>query len=128
MESPTLEPPILHWPPPSLTTTDPDAARLYQDGIAELVAGGAHARSLLSDAVEHDSTFALAGVALAVIDAAAGAPFTLPAVTPALSRGERQHIEVVRALLGADPRRALDLRREHLAEFPGDLLVVWLAR
>ena len=45
-----------------------------------------------------------------------------------LTRGERQHLEVVRALLGDDPGRADDLRREHLAEFPGDLLVVWLGR
>ena len=126
MEPPTPSRSIPHWPPPSLTTADPDAVLLYQEGINDLVAGGAHARSLLGDAVGLDPTFTLAGVALAVADAVAGARFTPPAVTTGLSRGERQHVEVVRASFSEDLRHARDLRREHLAEFPGDLLVVWL--
>ena len=43
-----------------------------------------------------------------------------------MSRGERQHVEVVHAALSGDTCRADDLRREHLLEYPGDLLVVWL--
>ena len=50
----------------------------------------------------------------------------LPETPPGLTLGERQHVAVVRAHLAGDPERAHDLRRQHLAELPGDLLVVWL--
>ena len=117
---------VPHWPPPSLTTERADAVVAYQDGVAALVAGAAHADALLREAVALDPTFALARVALAVAEFAGGAPFAPPDLGPGLTRGERQHVEVVRTAFGGPPARAGDLRREHLAEFPGDLLAVWL--
>ena len=43
-----------------------------------------------------------------------------------LTRGERQHQEIIRAALRGDVAHAADLRRVHLLEFPGDVLIVWL--
>ena len=43
-----------------------------------------------------------------------------------MTRAERQHREVVHTTLAGDVRHAADLRREHLLEFPGDVLIVWL--
>jgi hypothetical protein len=126
MESPTEDRPTPHWPPPSLTTVAPDAVQLYQDGVAAVVAGTGHAEELLGKAVAIDPGFTLAAVALAVAEVSAGGRFSPPEAGPGLSRGERQHLEVIRAAFGEDRRRAQDLRREHLDEFPGDLLVVWL--
>ncbi len=49
----------------------------------------------------------------------------MPAAAP-MNRAERHHAETVRVWLGGDPAHGRDLRREHLLEFPGDLLVVVL--
>ena len=43
-----------------------------------------------------------------------------------MQRGERQHVEIVNTALAGGATHAADLRREHLLEFPGDLLIVWL--
>ena len=43
-----------------------------------------------------------------------------------LTRRERQHIEVVRLILSGERERAAVLGREHLREFPSDLLVAEL--
>ena len=43
-----------------------------------------------------------------------------------LSRPERQHCEIVRAAFEGDLERAAELRRTHLLEYPGDVLIVWL--
>jgi hypothetical protein len=57
----------------------------------------------------------------------AGGPVTAPSAPAAdLARGERQHAEIVAAWLRGETLRAADLRREHLADYPGDVLVVWL--
>jgi hypothetical protein len=108
------------------TTTNAAALAAYHDGLAALVAGSGHADALLGAAVDLDPDFLLAQVALAVAEVVRGRAYDAPALPPAASRGERQHAEVVRTTLQGDPRRAADLRREHLLEFPGDLLVVWL--
>ena len=56
---------------------------------------------------------------------ATGVAYAPPAVAPA-GRGERHHAEIVRAWLTGEHRRGVDLRREHLVEYPGDVLIVWL--
>jgi hypothetical protein len=42
-------------------------------------------------------------------------------------RRERQHLAVVSCFLQSDVARARLLAREHLAEFPDDIVVSWLA-
>jgi len=69
-----------------------------------------------------DPRFALAHVAADVL---AGRPVDVRRAAPA-TRGERQHVETVRAWQSGDLRHARDLRREHLLEFAGDLFVVVL--
>ena len=114
------------WPTPALSSRHPEALELYRDGIATLIAGAPFASTLLRRAVDADPAFVLARVGLAVADAAAGQPFAEEAVTTVLTRGERQHHEIVEAALCGDLTRAADLRRVHLLEFPGDVLIVWL--
>ena len=73
-----------------------------------------------------DPGFFLGRVGVAVGEAVAGRGWVAVTATTRLTRGERQHGEVVAAAIGGDPQRAADLRREHLLEYPGDLLIVWL--
>jgi hypothetical protein len=106
-----------------------EAARAYGRGVADLVAGIGRASRHLDRAVALDPGFLLAHVGLAVARAGAGPPVDPPEPVRAVSRGERQHAELVVAALAGTPsgmRRAASLRREHLAEYPGDLLVVAL--
>lgn len=112
--------------PPPLSATSPEAVALYRRGTAALVAGMAHARTLLAEAIAREPGFFAAEVAHAVACAANGDANTPPATKPGLTRGERQHGEVVEAAFTGDHRHAADLRREHLAEYPADLLIVWL--
>ena len=90
-----------------------------------------NATSLLRTAVESDPHFELARVALACALAEAGMPSeTTRCDCPSLScrsstRRERQHIEVVRLVLSGERERAAVLGREHLREFPNDILVVY---
>lgn len=114
------------WPTVTLSSRHPAALSLYRDGIATLVAGAPFASALLRQALACDPDFALACVGLAVADAVGGRPFAAAAVQSALTRGERQHEEIVRAAFCGDVARACDLRRVHLLEFPGDVLIVWL--
>jgi hypothetical protein len=129
MDDPTSDPPPARcavWPPPSLSTPRREAVTAYQDGVAALVAGAVNAETLLAEALTVDPGFALARVAMSVAGVLAGVPFRPVPTADGLSRGERQHLGVVHASFAERPDRAADLRREHLAEFPGDLLIVWL--
>lgn len=122
-----MTPNAIRWDVPPLSTRSVAAAIHYRDGIAALVSGIATADPLLLAAVAADPDFLLARVGIAVSAAVGGAAYVPPPMTPGLAtRGERQHAEVVRTALAGDGRRAGDLRREHLLEFPGDLLIVWL--
>ena len=114
------------WPAPELSTTSLDAVICYRRGIAALVAGVAHADALLGAALAADADFYLAQLGLAVALAVMGVHFVPPRSTGALTRGERQHSEIVVATFTGAERHADDLRREHLLEYPGDLLIVWL--
>jgi hypothetical protein len=114
------------WPAPELSTTSPDAVIYYRRGIAALVAGVAHADALLGGALAADADFYLAHLGLAVALAVMGARFVPPRSTGVLTRGERQHSEIVVATFTDASQHANDLRREHLLEYPGDLLIVWL--
>ena len=114
------------WSAPKLSSRHQLALASYRDGIATLVAGAPFASALLGRAVSFDPDFVLARVGLAVADAVAGQPFAAGIDQSALTRGERQHEEIVHAAFRGDFARANDLRRVHLLEFPGDVLIVWL--
>jgi hypothetical protein len=113
------------WRSPPLTTTVDLAVASYRRGIAALVAGATHATESLQAAVTADPGFHLARIGLAVAGAVTGEPFERPGDTGALSMAERHHVEIVDALCRGDRVRAMDLRREHLLEYPADLLIVW---
>jgi len=121
-----MRPDADHWATPRPSTTDPAALAAYHDGLAALIAGNGHAEVLLRSAVERDPDLLLAGVALGVVGVLGGQVYVAPPLPLATTRAERQHAEVVRTMLDGDVGRAEDLRREHLSEFPGDLLIVWL--
>jgi hypothetical protein len=116
-----------HWHGLPMSTADTDAVACYDRGVVALVAGLPHAEAHFAEAVDLDPEFLLAHVALGVAGAVAGRPYASPPVGAAATRGERQHAEIVNtALAHHDAARAADLRREHLLEHPGDLVIVWL--
>jgi len=106
------------------------AAHAYSLGVQLLITSAAGSGVLLRAAVAADPQFALARVALVLaVDAGAigadGAACedglaTRPEV---MTRRERQHVEVIRLVLSGERERAAVLGREHLREFPGDVLV-----
>jgi hypothetical protein len=113
------------WPPPPLSTDCAAAEASYRRGIAALVAGVADAEASLADAIVIDPDFFLARVGVATARALAGEPYRPPPKSADILRGERQHAEVIQSAFGGH-RRADHLRREHLLEYPGDILIVWL--
>ena len=119
-------PHAVRWAGLPLSTTSDQAAARYRDGVAALVAGLATSGHLLAAAVDADPDFVLAHVARAVSEFAAGGPYRPAHSSRNMQRGERQHVEIVNTALAGIATRAADLRREHLLEFPGDLLIVWL--
>ena len=114
------------WRSPRLSTSADAAVRSYRNGIAALIAGAPHAEAALERALAVDPDFALARVGLAAARFAHGDPFApSPVGTLPMTRAERHHVEIVEALCRDDRYHAADLRREHLLEYPADLLVVW---
>ncbi|HEX2783949.1 MAG TPA: hypothetical protein VHN36_10210 [Ilumatobacteraceae bacterium] len=116
-----------------ITTDAASAAYAYSRGIQLLITSSVDAEALLRDAVTADPNFALAWVALALAFGARGlaaehhecadrADTTLAGAT----RRERQHIEVIRLTLSGHRDRAAVLGREHLSEFPNDVLVSYV--
>jgi hypothetical protein len=121
-----MTPNAIRWEVPPLSTASVQAAIHYRDGIAALVCGSANAARLLAAAVALDPEFVLAKVGLAVSQVVDGDRYVALALPATIGRGERQHAETVQTALTGDPGHAADLRREHLLEFPGDVLIVWL--
>ena len=105
-------------------TATPDAAGHYLDGVARLIIGDPAAELSLRRAIAADPGFALAHVALGILVPDAGYADRALALRPGISRRERQHVEVLAAYEHGDESRATALAREHLAEFPKDLLIV----
>jgi len=107
-----------------------EAALAYNQGVDLLLISSPTAASTLRIAVEADPEFELARVALACALAIADniADCALPqgwfrSAAIVSTRRERQHVEVVRLVLSGDRDRAAVLGREHLREFPSDVLV-----
>ncbi len=116
----------------AVSTSSGASATAYAQGVELLVGSSPEAASELRVAVESDPHFELARVALACALAAIGRPAEAPRCdcSPltccASTRRERQHIEVVRLVLSGERDRASVLGREHLREFPGDILVAYM--
>jgi hypothetical protein len=113
-----------------ISTKHPAAARSYITGLELLLSSSPDAEQAFRHATTVDPIFGLAWIALAVATSTEG-PETecnhcadrAAASLTGSTRRERQHIEVIRMLLAGDHRRATVLGREHLREFPTDLLV-----
>jgi hypothetical protein len=106
------------------------SAVAYTRGLDLLLVSSPEAESALRIAVEADSDFVLARVALACALVTADKPAesalcdrSLGSAAIAPTRRERQHIEVIRLVLSGERDRAAVLGREHLREFPSDILV-----
>ena len=113
----------------AVSTHSDVSATAYAQGVELLVTSSPDAISMLRAAVESDPYFELARVALACALVAAGMPPEAARCDCALlscrasTRRERQHIEVVRLVLSGERERAAVLGREHLREFPDDIVV-----
>jgi hypothetical protein len=119
-------PPYQAWPSPPLSTDDPRAVARYRAGIAAIVAGGTHPERLLAEAIAISPGFLLARIGHAVAETIAGRRRLPPPADSSSLRGEQQHAEVVGAAFAGLESRCCDLRREHLLEYPGDILIVCL--
>jgi hypothetical protein len=109
----------------AVTIADAEALALYEDAIDDLLAGRPH-RALIERCLSRAPTFALA-IACQALAQPAGSPPGWPPPTAGLTRRERQHLDVVAAVLAGDAARASGLAAEHLVDFPGDRLVAALA-
>jgi hypothetical protein len=118
----------------TVSTRSAEAAASYSRAVDLLVESSPDAIPLLRVATESDPHFDLARVALACALAAAGMPPEVvrressPRPARASSRRERQHVEVVELVLSGERDRAAVLGREHLREFPRDVLVAHILR
>jgi hypothetical protein len=90
-------------------TTTAEAARRYRTA-QELCRDESRLVEALRGAVGADPGFAVAAADLSALDN--GPPATSE---PSLQAWERHHVEVVAAAAGRNPRRAVDLLREHLS-------------
>jgi hypothetical protein len=109
-----------------VTVDDAEALALYDDAIDALLAGRPY-RSLLNRCLSRAPTFALAIACQALTEPVGSLPPGWPPATTGLTRRERQHLDVVEAVLVGDIGRASGLAAEHLLEFPGDRMVAALA-
>jgi hypothetical protein len=108
------------------TVADAEALALYDDAIDALLRGAPH-RRLIECCLARAPTFALA-IAFRALTEPPGWPVPgWPPATAGLTRRERQHLDVVEAVLTGDAGRASGLAAEHLLEFPGDRLIAVLA-
>ena len=99
--------------------------RFVRAAIARLMGDDPLAPTLLAAAAdEHPDSFeAAAAVALVATNPA---QHLQRALDMAHSRRERQHVGVIAVWQAGDHDRATILAREHLAEFPDDLVISWL--
>jgi tetratricopeptide (TPR) repeat protein len=114
-----------------LSTTSADAAHCFNDGLDRLLAGLEGPARRFRDAVAADPNFALAHLALAQTLQASGRGTDASAsrerarvLAAATTARERQLTEISCMLSGGDPDDALGAARQHLAEFPCDVLLL----
>jgi hypothetical protein len=109
-----------------VSVEDAVALDLYDDAVDALLAGRP-CRRLIVRCLARAPGFALAIACRALCEPTDWPVPGWPPATEGLTRRERQHLDVVAAVLAGDTDRATGLAAEHLLEFPGDRLVAALA-
>ncbi|HEY7651948.1 MAG TPA: tetratricopeptide repeat protein [Methylomirabilota bacterium] len=114
-----------------LSTSSAAAARAYVDGVDRLLAAHEGAEAAFDHALAADPEFALAhlGRARSLQVEGRSAPARAAAAearvrAAGLGRRERQHVEALALAVAGQGARALALVREHLAEFPRDVMAL----
>lgn len=103
-----------------------NSERLVAEAIARMVGHDPLASVLVSAAVrDHSKSFDAAAAFVLVVDVSHERIERARAL--ATTRRERQHLAIVECWLSADWTRVALLAREHLSEFPDDLVISWLA-
>src|SRR5712691_9565372 len=118
-----------------LTTSSPVAAERFIEGLDLLLEQNFGPEEQFTQAIEADPECALAHSALAymlhlraqVPEARERAQQAL-ALAPGLSRREQQQIEAIALFVNGQGPRSYALIREHLAEYPRDMLMIRLAQ
>ena len=110
-----------------LSTSSASARDSYVEGIDRMLSAEAGVEECLSAAIAADPDFALPHAAFArqhqlyvrPAEARASAETAVRLSRRATPR-EQQHVEIVRLLVGGQVREALDLIRQHVADYPRD--------
>lgn len=115
----------------TLSTSSTDATHAYVEGVDRLLAAHAAPEEAFDRALAADPRFALAqiGLARSLQLLGRGAPAQATAARArelgaSLERRERQHVEALALAVAGQGARALALIREHLAEFPRDVMAL----
>lgn len=105
------------------------AAALYAAAIRQLFTGEDATQALMAS-IDVDATFAEGHAALSFVHAMFGRPReavlaarTASTLSRQLPLRRRHHVEVLLAKAAGDEDQATVLAREHLAEFPDDILI-----
>jgi tetratricopeptide (TPR) repeat protein len=116
-----------------LTTGSDPAAAFYRDGVDRILSAWYGADDAFDKAIIEDPSFALAYIARARVhqlnmESAAARSKAAQAreLAAAITRRERQHVEILAAAIEGQPKVALTGAEQHLDEFPRDALVFGL--
>ncbi len=117
-----------------LTTESPKAADSYVEGIDRFLAQIYGPEEALSEALEVDDGLAVAHAAAALLqmyrmemEQAKRTAAHAERLAAGATKRERQQVKAIGLMIDGESRRALALIREHLEEFPRDMLMVRLA-
>ena len=118
-----------------LTTRSTRAAERFIEGLDLLLEQNFGPEAQFIEAIEADTGFALAYSALAyMLHLRAQVPEArervqqAEALAPGLSRREQQQIEAIALFINGQGPRSYALIREHLAEYPRDILMLRVAQ
>ena len=116
-----------------LTTSSPTAAEHFIEGVDLFLAQNFGPEESFKQATEADEGFAVAHAGLALMSMFRIAPAEAResaerarSFAVSASRRERQQIEAIELFINGEGPKALALIREHLAEFPRDILMLRL--
>jgi tetratricopeptide (TPR) repeat protein len=111
----------------ALTTVSDSAAAFYRDGVDRILSAWYGAGDAFDRAIVEDPAFALAHIARARVhqlNMESTEARTMAAqarqLAAAATRRERQHVEIMAAVIEGQPRAALSGAEQHLDEFPRD--------
>jgi tetratricopeptide (TPR) repeat protein len=117
----------------TLTARSVTAVESYIKGIDQFLSGDVGADTSLAQAIEADGGFAAAYASLALIQQFQGTAAEAKqsaaqarACMNGLSKRERQYVEAIAMFVDGGASRVLPLVHEHLDEFPGDAVLLFL--